>query len=75
MYEIFGKSDYDLFSSKIAETLAQHDLSVMNLEKMLDFDEIFERNGQPRWCLVVRAPLYDEGGQLFGICGTAVEMG
>lgn len=72
--EICGKSDFDLFPPKIAETLMQHDLAVLNSGKMLDFDEVFERDGQPRWCLVDRAPLYDEAGQLFGICGTAVEM-
>lgn len=73
--EICGKSDFELFPPKIAETLMQHDLAVLNSGKMLDFDEVFERNGQPCWCLVDRAPLYDEAGQLFGICGTAVEVG
>ncbi|MGG6265486.1 PAS domain S-box protein [Leptolyngbya sp. AN03gr2] len=73
--EICGKSDFDLFSPKIAEILMQHDLAVLNSGKMLDFDEVFERDGQPRWCLVDRAPLYNEAGQLFGICGTAVEIG
>jgi PAS domain-containing protein len=72
--EICGKSDDELFSAQVAETLARHDLAVLNSEQMLDFDELFEREDQPRWCLVVRAPLYDELGKLLGICGTAVEV-
>ncbi|POY38609.1 hypothetical protein C3K47_04230 [Solitalea longa] len=62
-----GKNNYDFFSqlkSKHFETL---DNEVINSRKILKFEYINEENIQPAHFLMVRFPLFDSTGEIYGV--------
>jgi AraC-like DNA-binding protein len=69
--ELIGHTDQDIFPPHMAAKYRDDDLEVMRTEKpMLQIVELFpNRHGEPVWYVADKLPLFDEGGEVIGICG------
>ena len=69
--EIFGKIDYDLMNSKLADLFREHDKKVM-LKGSLSINKewiIFANDGHRELLEISRLPMYDDTGELIGVLG------
>jgi FkbM family methyltransferase len=72
---IVGKSDYDIFTKKIADKYRENDLYVMQTQKESVLEEIIiTPNNKKRVQLSSKKPLYDEQNELVGIIGSTVDI-
>ncbi len=67
--QIIGKTDYDLFSQELADTLRANDRKVMEAKTVLEFDESVPVEDKHFIYLSIKAPLLNEDGVVYGICG------
>lgn len=69
--ESLGKTDFDFYSEDTAYVFYQDDLSVLRDGKsILNRDESFiDKNGNVRWLLTSKIPLYDADGKIVGLVG------
>lgn len=72
--EILGKSDRDLFPPAIADSLIAHDRQVIASRSVLKFEEQTLIADQLRTYISIKAPLIDEQGQVYAICGIATDI-
>jgi AraC-like DNA-binding protein len=71
--DLIGKTDFELFPTRLAENFRRDDLVVMKSgEPMLNILELFfDEQGLPDWFLTNKFPLYDAAGVVLGVMGTA----
>ena len=67
---VIGKNDYELFDSEVAKRLIDEDTQVKTLNRAISFDVHFG----DRIFETLKAPLYDENGQIIGIYGTSKDV-
>jgi PAS domain S-box-containing protein len=69
--ELIGHTDQDIFPPHMAAKYRDDDLEVMRTHQpMLQIVELFpNRHGEPVWYVADKLPLFDEGGEVIGICG------
>jgi two-component system, chemotaxis family, CheB/CheR fusion protein len=72
--EILGKSDRDLFPPAIADSLINHDRQVIASRSVLKFEEQALIADQLRTYISIKAPLINEQGQVYAICGIATDI-
>lgn len=72
--EILGKSDRDLFPPAIADSLLTHDREVIASRSVLKFEEQALIADQLRTYISIKAPLINEQGQVYAICGIATDI-
>ncbi len=72
--DIKGKTSYDLFPHEVADTFQQNDLRVLHAKHPLYMEEVIMLEDGPHTYLSVKFPLYDDGGQRFGICGISTDI-
>ena len=70
--QILGKSDFDLFPTRLAESFRRDDEEVMSTgEPKLNIVELFfTQQGIPDWFVTNKLPLRDRKGKVIGIMGT-----
>jgi len=73
--EIIGKTDLDLFEQDVAIEIMEIDQQVMKEKKSLNFEiSIPIANGSIRIHLTEKFPLFDEQGEVYGMCGLATDI-
>lgn len=70
---IIGKRDEDMLDPGVAEKLKEVDLRVLGGQTIEEEHDI-EIKGIPTTFLVVKAPVKDSEGKIFGICGIAHDI-
>lgn len=73
--DIIGKTVYDLYPHKLAETIAQHHLETMKTRKTLKHEELIKdvKTGQTKYFTTVKTPLYDED-KIIGSIGISIDI-
>ena len=72
--EILGKSDRDLFPPAIADSLMAHDRQVIASRSVLKFEEQRLIGGDLRTYISIEAPLIDDRGQVYAVCGISTDI-
>ncbi len=72
--EAKGKTDYELFSSEVANAIRKSDLEVMTSKKLMQFEEDIPNYGEVRHYISVKFPLFDKNHEIYGICGNATDI-
>jgi PAS domain S-box-containing protein len=72
--QICGKSDYDIFSRKVADHLRASDAKVLASRQPCQVEEAMPPPDGLRTYLSVKFPLYDEQGVPTGLCGIATDI-
>ncbi len=68
--DIIGKTDYDLYSEKIAQKYREEDLKIILTKKQLFLEEQNDR----KWFETFKAPIFDNEERVIGITGIALEI-
>ena len=71
--EIIGKTDYDFHSKEIADAFRHNDLEIVKCKKTMEFEEKAMLKNEPRTFLTIKAPLFDQDGNPYAICGLATD--
>ena len=74
--EVVGKTDIELFPGDIGERSHTDNMRVINTGlPILNWEEIFfESNGQQKWLLTTKVPLYDSENQISGLIGIGMDI-
>lgn len=74
--EVLGKTPYDFYPKEIAAHIWQHSKKVLKYGDTLTQEEyVYDISGKCiRTYLAIKAPLYDEDGQMLGVLGTSIDM-
>lgn len=69
--ELYGRRDDTLFPLYMVEKFRRDDATVFQTaEPLHDLIELFPtREGLPEWCVTHKVPLFDQGGEVVGLCG------
>jgi len=70
-YEVLGKNDFDIWPPEIAQPFYDDDQQVLKLGKKLvnKEEKITLKNGDAKWLLTSKIPLFDENGIIIGLVG------
>lgn len=73
---IVGKTDFDFYSTEIAQELYDDERKIIETEKpMLNKEERLRfLSGKTSWVKVAKFPLYDRNGNLIGIWGISIDI-
>ena len=74
--EVVGKTPYDFYSKEVADHIWQHSMQVLISGESLSQEEhAYDSSGK---CigtyLAIKAPFYDENGQILGVLGTSIDI-
>jgi len=72
--DVYKKNDYDFRNEKDAVILQKHDWEIFNKLKPLDYEYTFDIQGENRTFLITKFPLYDDAGNMYGLCGVYTEI-
>ena len=73
--DILGKSDRDIFSPKTGEMILNNDRQVIATKSVLNFEEqVTLPDGSLRTYISIKAPLIDEAGEVYAICGISTDI-
>jgi PAS domain S-box-containing protein len=74
--DIIGKMPYMFHAKEAAENILEHNNLVMRTGEILSQEEVTKNltTGKPVYALSVKAPLYDDDGNVIGIIGTSVDI-
>jgi PAS domain S-box-containing protein len=67
--DIRGKTDDDIFPKKIAEQFRESDAQVLQESSSLQIEEHIQQSDGLHTYLAVKFPIYDESGEISGVCG------
>ena len=67
--EIRGKTDYDILPQKLADQFRNSDLQVLKESRSLQVEEHIQQSDGLHTYLAVKFPIYDESGEISGVCG------
>ena len=72
--ELRNKTDYDLFSGEIANTLRANDQKVIEAKAPMEFDEVIPLKDGLRTYFSVKFPLFDSTGAVYAVCGISTDI-
>ncbi len=73
--EVIGKTDMDIFPQEIATEIMAIDRQVMTTQKAVHLEvPIPHQDGTVRIHLTEKFPLFDNQGQVYGMCGLATDI-
>ena len=72
--QVIGKTDHDLFNKELAEKLRANDKQVLVTKTALEFEETVPVADQFFTYLSIKAPLLDNDGVAYGICGISSDV-
>jgi len=73
--KIIGKTDYDLYSTKLAKAVVILDKSILNTGKEYQSEEIgFDSENKRAIYLSIKAPTKDELGNINGLIGISIDI-
>lgn len=67
--DFVGKTDFDFFPAELAEKYRADDRQVLQTGMPIDLEEDYYHNGNKRTVKTVKAPVYDDRGEISGILG------
>ncbi|MDZ7777040.1 MAG: PAS domain S-box protein [Bacteroidales bacterium] len=69
--DLIGKTDFDVFPAEIAEKFFKDDQEVMKQGvRVVDREEeLIQPNGDKKWLLTTKLPLYNDKGEIIGLVG------
>jgi len=72
--EIIGLTDREIHPDQPYEHFRKNDLVVQNTRKTIAFEEEYNVNGEMVTYLSVKAPMFDENGEVSGTSGVAIDI-
>jgi len=72
--EVLGKTDYDFMPKEMADRCKQNDKQVIKQGKAIGFEEKSPGQKGTHTSIVIKAPIYDNKGKLFGTCGVSTDI-
>jgi len=67
--EIRGKTDYDILPESVADQFRESDSQVLAESRSLQVEEQIQQSDGMHTYLAVKFPIYDESGNISGVCG------
>jgi PAS domain S-box-containing protein len=67
--QIIGKLDIEVFPPDQAAVFRASDLRVLRARAPMEFEEVDFHDDGPHTSIVQKFPLFDEGGEIYAICG------
>ncbi|MCS6834987.1 MAG: PAS domain S-box protein [Anaerolineae bacterium] len=71
---IVGQTDYDLFSTDIADQIQAHENWVMDHRRSIQVEEYIPGDDRLHTFLATKFPLFDRDGALYGVCTIATDI-
>lgn len=74
--EVWGKTDFEMFSNELAEKFFEDDQKVIrDGQSVFNREEyIVDPSGKRRWLLTTKVPLRDENGGINGLVGIGIDI-
>ncbi|MGE9270001.1 MAG: PAS domain-containing protein [Verrucomicrobiales bacterium] len=73
--DVLGKTDHDFIADRaFADRFRDHDRRVIETEKSLQTDEELYVEGNPRWFVLVKFPLFDPSGKIHATAGIMTDI-
>ncbi len=72
--EISGKTDYDLFTKKLADKYRSDDRKIIEKGETVELEEKYTRDGRDFWVNIVKIPVKDNNGNITGLLGIFWEI-
>ncbi len=72
--DIAGKSDYDVFPKETADAFHALDQRVLDAGKPLTEEEVAPHDDGPHTYISTKAPLLDEAGKPYAVCGISTDI-
>ncbi len=72
--EVRGKTDYEIVAKEIADEFRKNDLQVLEQGKSMQVEEQVSHNGEIHTYLSVKFPVYDDAGNVNGVCGISTDI-
>ncbi len=74
--KIIGKTPYDFYPKEIAEHILKHNEKIIRTGEVLSQEEVINNfsTGDIIYALAIKAPLYDNDGNIVGIVGTSIDI-
>jgi len=72
--EVRGKTDYEIVAKEVADEFRKNDLQVLEQGKSMQVEEQVKHNGGIHTYLSVKFPVYDDAGNVNGVCGISTDI-
>jgi len=72
--EIIGKTDYEIFSRKVADSLVVNDELVVRAGHPMEFEEHVPSDGEERIYISIKFPLRRSTGEIYAVCGISTDI-
>ncbi len=72
--ELIGKTGYDFFSTKIADTFHENDMQVVKNRIPVQFEEEAEEADGKHIFNSIKFPLFDNAGKIYAVCGISSDI-
>ena len=72
--EIVGKDDYAFHPKELADQYRADDQSVMASGMSREIEERYIKDGETRWAITTKTPMYDSDGRISGIVGVFADI-
>jgi PAS domain S-box-containing protein len=72
--DIVGKSDLEILSREVAEAVRANDRLVLEQKRPIEFEEMVPRDGEERYYISLKFPLFDEHGNPYAVCGISTDI-
>ncbi|MCB1022015.1 MAG: PAS domain-containing sensor histidine kinase [Acidobacteria bacterium] len=72
--DVIGKTDHDLEPGHVAEARCACDLRAVGSRSPVHYEETVKLDGEPHSYHVIKMPLWDGDGRIYGVCGIASDI-
>jgi len=72
--EVRGKTDYEIVAKDVADQFRKNDLQVLEQGRSMQVEEQVNHNGEIHTYLSVKFPVYDDAGNVNGVCGISTDI-
>ncbi|MDY6818082.1 MAG: PAS domain S-box protein [Halobacteriales archaeon] len=72
--EVIGRTARDLFPEETADQIEAHDRCVFEEAEPIRREETFHDDGESRTHLTIKSPIFDEDGDITGLCAVSTDI-
>jgi len=69
-----GKNDFEIHPKQIAESLRKNDQEILESQDHIEFEETVLQDDGLHTYISTKFPLFDQKGQVYGICGMSTDI-
>ena len=69
-----GRTDYDLFSRELADSLRANDQKVLRAASPMEFEEVVTHTGGVHTYISIKVPLFDPWGRPYAVAGISTDI-